>query len=106
VPIRFLPVLVADYVAAHFALYGLLTIVGLRLLGPRPIAAARVPVPRLALIGAALAATAYAVVGLGAIIDAWIASFVPGPRRVPIIIAILAGTLSYFLAGEWLTCAP
>ena len=34
VPTQFLPVLVADYVAAHFALYGLLTIGGLRLVEP------------------------------------------------------------------------
>jgi hypothetical protein len=103
VPTQFLPVLVADYAAAHFALYGLLTIGGLRLAGPRRDASTRAPVRRTALMGAALAAIAYAVVGLGAVIDAWIASFVPGPGRGLIILAILAGTLPYFLADEWLT---
>jgi hypothetical protein len=103
VPTQFLPVLVADYVAAHFALYGLLTIGGLRLVGMRQSAATRAPVRRAALIGAVLAAILYAVVGLGAIIDAWIASFVPVPGRVPVILAILAGALPYFLADEWLT---
>lgn len=103
VPTQFLPVLVADYVAAHFALYGLLTVGGLRLVGLRQSAATRAPVRRCALIGAALAAILYAVVGLGAVIDAWIASFVPVPGRVLIILAILAGTLPYFLADEWLT---
>jgi hypothetical protein len=103
VPTQFLPVLVADYVAAHFALYGLLTIGGLRLVGMRQSAATRAPVRRAALIGAVLAAILYAVVGLGAVIDAWIASFVPVPGRVPVILAILAGALPYFLADEWLT---
>jgi len=102
-PTKFLPVLVADYVAAHFALYGLLTIGGLRLLGPRRDDTIRTPVRRAALIGAALAAVLYAVVGLGAVIDAWIASFMPVPGRAPIILAILVGALPYFLADEWLT---
>lgn len=102
VPTHFLPVLVADYVAAHFALYGVLTIGGLRLVGPRRDAGARTPVRLAALIGAALATTLYAVADLG-IIDAWIASFVPVPGRAPIILAILAGALPYFLADEWLT---
>ncbi|HEY8566151.1 MAG TPA: alpha/beta fold hydrolase [Beijerinckiaceae bacterium] len=103
VPTKFLPVLVADYVAAHFALYGLLTIAGLRLVGLRRDAVARAPVRHAALIGAVVGAILYAVVGLGAVIDAWIASFVPVPARVPIILAILAGALPYFLADEWLT---
>lgn len=91
VPTHFLPVLVADYVAAHFAFYGLLTAGGLLLVRTRQSAGA--PVRGAALIGAALAAMLYAVVGLGAIIDAWIASFVTAPGRMPIILAMLAGAL-------------
>jgi len=102
-PTHFLPVLVADYVAAHFALYGLITIGGLRLVAPRRDAIVPAPVRRAALIGSALAAFLYAVVGLGAVIDAWIASFLPVPARAPIILAILVGALPYFLADEWLT---
>ena len=103
VPTRFLPVLVADYVAAHFACYGLLTALGLLLVRARQNPAAFALTRGAALIGAALAAILYAVVGLGAVIDAWIASFVPVPGRVPVILAILAGALPYFLADEWLT---
>jgi hypothetical protein len=104
VPTRFLPVLVADYVAAHFACYGLLTALGLLLVRARRNSAARpVRVRRAALIGAALATTLYALVGLGSIIDAWVASFVPAPGRMPILLAMLAGTLPFFLADEWLT---
>jgi hypothetical protein len=103
VPTRFLPVLVADYVAAHFALYGLLTAGGLLLVRSRPVGAALAPPRRAALVGAALAAILYAVVGLGSLIDAWVASFVPAPGRLPIVLAMLAGTLPYFLADEWLT---
>lgn len=56
-----------------------------------------------ALVGAALAAILYAVLGLGSLVDAWIASVVPTPGRVPINLGMLAGTLPYFLADEWLT---
>ena len=103
VPTRFLPVLVADYVAAHFALYGLLTALGLLSVRARPTASTSAPVRGAALIAAALAVILYAVAGLGSIIDAWIASFVPAPGRTPILLAMLAGTLPYFLADDWLT---
>jgi pimeloyl-ACP methyl ester carboxylesterase len=103
VPTQFLPVLVADYVAAHFALYGLLTAVGLLLVRARQNPAAFALTRGAALIGAALAAILYAVVVLGTLIDAWVASFVPAPGRMLILLAMLAGTLPYFLADEWLT---
>lgn len=103
VPTHVLPVLVADYVAAHLALYGLLTAGGLLLVRARPAGAAPAPLRRAALAGAVLAATLYAVLGLGGVVDAWVASLAPSPGRVPIILAMLAGTLPYFLADEWLT---
>ena len=103
VPTRFLPVLVADYVAAHFALYGLLTAMGLLLVGARRKPAPSSPARGAALTGAALLGTLYAVAGLGSVIDAWVASFVPAPGRAPILLAMGAGTLPFFLADEWLT---
>lgn len=103
VPVSFLPVLVADYLAAHFALYGLLTAAGLWLTrrggaGAGPAEASHV---RLAI--GALAVTLYSVLVLGLTLDRFVMSFVPVPERWPLVLAMLLGTLVYFTADEWLT---
>jgi hypothetical protein len=109
-PTHFLPVLVADYLAVHFAVYGLFTFLFLRFLRvgrARTNAPGSVPVPaktsRGALaVGAAVVAL-YAVAVLGGAMDRFVTSFVPGPNRLLLLAAMLAGTLPYFLADEWLT---
>jgi hypothetical protein len=117
VPTHFLPVLVGDYLAAHFATYGLLTclcLMGVRArarafsLGetPKPPSAppfglGREELPRVAL--GALLVTLYAVVGLAVAMDRYVTSFVPSLGRLPLIAATLVGTLPFFLADEWLT---
>ena len=105
-PTHFLPVLVGDYLAAHFALYGLIT--AACLLWTRRTGVAR-PAPTVA-TGALLAATAaviaYGFVALVWPINAFVTSFLPGPERALLILAMLAGTLLYFLADEWLTRGP
>ena len=100
VPTGFLPILLGDYLAAHFLVYGLLTIVGLRLYGAW-FARGGTSVARLALCAALLAVYAIAVFGWP--IDRYVASFMPIPTRLPFIAAILVGTLPYVLADEWLT---
>ena len=99
-PTHFLPLLLGDYLAAHFLVYGALTTVGLWL-ARRPAQAATVSIPRF-LLGVAAVAT-YSIVVFGLPIDRFVASFWPIPARVPLIAAMLAGTLPYFLADEWLT---
>jgi hypothetical protein len=102
VPTHFLPVLVGDYLAAHFATYGLITaacMVWLR--GPWPSGVAAGP-----FLVAAAAVIAYGFVGLVWPIDAFVTSFVPGQERAVLILAMLLGTLLYFLADEWLTRGP
>lgn len=102
-PTTFLPVLVADYLAAHFLLYGLITAVCLVLAhrrgwttpGPRPVPG------RLALAAAAL--VAYGFVAIVWPLDRYVTSFVPGADRAALIAIMLAGTLPYFLADEWAT---
>ena len=112
-PTHFLPVLVADYLAVHFAVYGLFTYLfflrGTRLVRgrgfvPTPVAAApRATSSRAALaLGAAVVAI-YAVAGFGGAMDRFVTSFVPGPNRLLLVAAMLVGTLPYFLADEWLT---
>ncbi|WP_375459339.1 alpha/beta hydrolase [uncultured Enterovirga sp.] len=103
VPTNVLPVLVGDYLAAHFALYGLLTascLLWVRRRGPSPV---RIAASRAALIAAASAAIAYGFVGLVWPIDTYVTSFVAGGLRSVLVVAMLAGTLSYVLADEWLT---
>ena len=110
-PTHFLPVLVADYLAAHFALYGALTALMLLWLRRSRSGAHAAPGPSPAmspgaLAVASLAAVLYGFVALFLPIDAFVTSFSPGPERLPLILALLAGTLCFFLATEWLTRGP
>ncbi len=104
-PTHFLPVLVGDYLAAHFALYGAITaacLVWLR----RGADGARAPAPvtsPAAFVVAAAAVVAFGFVALVWPIDQFVTSFVPGPGRVTLVLAMLAGTLLFFLSDEWLT---
>ncbi len=106
VPTHFLPVLVGDYLAVHFAVYGLLTALCLRW---RP---GHAPLPGNARISySALGVATIAVTGFGALglawpIDAYVTSFVAGPGRTPLVLAMLIGTLSFLLAAEWLVRGP
>ncbi len=104
VPTDFLPLLLGDYLVTHFALYGLLTWATL-LLVRRPAAdddlVPLVDHGRLAL--AALAVLLYAVLVVGLSIDRFVTVFLPIPERLPLVAAMLVGTLPYFLADEWLT---
>ena len=101
-PTHFLPVLVADYLAAHFALYGLLT--ALALASTR--GAARLAPPPRKVAAAAFAVAAYSFLALDLPINIYFTSFVPGPERAPIIAALAVGALFYFLSDEWLTRGP
>ena len=108
-PTHFLPVLVGDYLAAHFAMYGAITTVCLLARGGARTAGAARPAPdrHIAALGAAAAAViAFGFVGLVWPINSFFTSFVPGPQRVLLIVAMLAGTLAFFLSDEWLTRGP
>jgi hypothetical protein len=98
-PTSFLPLLLGDYLVVHFAVYGLLTAAGLWLAGGwRP---ASWSWRKLALAAALVAA--YGLLVLGVPVDRYLSSFLPTEQRVPLILAMLAGTLPYFAADEWLT---
>jgi dienelactone hydrolase len=100
-PGNFLPILLGDYLVLHFALYGLLTLAGLRGLGAGPAHLARGDAAWLGL--AILFASAYALLAVGAPVDRYVFNVRPEPVRLPLIAALCAGTLVYFLADEWLT---
>jgi dienelactone hydrolase len=106
-PTDFLPILLGDYLAVHFALYGALTFLGLWLsgkFGGRPAAASRSPWRGCVL--AALAVFAYYAVGLGLPIDAFVTSIAPSSLRWLLIPVMFGSVVAYFLADEWLTRGP
>jgi dienelactone hydrolase len=109
-PTDWLPVLVGDYLLMHFALYGLLSALGLWWLrrrddapppdAPRP----TVRWDRLAL--AALAVTAFAMIGLGGPIHLSVANFLPTADRAWLVPEMMLGTLLFFLVDEWISRGP
>ena len=98
-PTSFLPLLLGDYLVVHFAVYGILTGIGLWLVGQR--FGGAFSWPRLAVAAALVAA--YGILVLGLPVDRYLSAFLPTEVRVPLILAMLAGTLPYFAADEWLT---
>lgn len=97
IPTRFLPVLVADYLALHFLLYGALTLGGLGATG-----ALKVSRPTRLLMLAAGAATVLSILVIAVPIDRYVASFLPGPDRLSLIGILALGTLSYTCGDAWL----
>lgn len=102
-PTEFLPVLVGDYLACHFALYGILTAAclwwadkGLPTRGDLSAAAGKLALATLILLAL------YAIIVVWPI-HAEFTNFIPTAARAPLILAMAAGTLLYFLADEWLT---
>jgi dienelactone hydrolase len=106
VPTGFLPVLVADYLALHFGVYGALTaLLLLRAARIDGVASPRGGGMRRAGVGALAVALVlfYGLAVIGHAIDTWLTAFLVTPVRVPLFLAILPGTLLYFLADEWFT---
>jgi dienelactone hydrolase len=99
-PTDFLPILLGDYLVVHFAVYGLLTLLMGSLLrhSNRP-----APARWLQLCAASLAVATYNIAVIGYPIDHYITSFIPTWNRLPLVGAMLVGTLPYFIADEWAT---
>ena len=94
VEVTVLPVLVADYLALHLALYGILQLAILWWLGLRP-AGLRVL--------AVLALLAWGLGVFGFALDRYGANFWPTPERMAIIVALALGALPFMLADATLT---
>ena len=102
-PTEFLPILLGDYLALHFLLYGALTTAALLVLRRTPAAAHVREVSWQAIALSATAVAAYNIVAFGWPIDNYLFSFLPIPPRIPLMAAIACGTIPYFVADEWLT---
>ena len=98
-PTDFLPILLGDYLALHFLLYGVLTLTLLLYLRGIPRASASWK----AIAVAAAAIAGYDIMAFGLPLDAYVFSFFPIPARMPLMAAIACGTLPFFAADEWLT---
>jgi hypothetical protein len=95
---RFLPVLVADYLALHFALYGAVVLVGAWRLGGW---APRWPALRDLAVALVVAGFGIGVVGLA--LDRYVASFWPHAGRALVIGAIALGAVPFMIADAVLT---
>ena len=102
-PTHFLPVLVGDYLAAHFAMYGALTAACLLWMCRSGGFGMPATISPAAFVAAAAAIVGFGFVALVWPIDRFVTSFVPGPGRIVLVLAMLAGTLVFFLSDEWLT---
>ena len=99
-PTDFLPILLGDYLAVHFVVYGLLSAGGLWLTRHHaPDAATHWRKPLAPAFGVAI----YYILGLGAPIDAFVTSFMPSGVRWFLIAPMFVGTALHFLCDEWLT---
>lgn len=87
----FLPVLVADYLAVHLFVFGLLSLGLLAWSGVR--------LGRVAW-WAALVLAAYGILVFGGALDRYVASFMPNTARLPIVAAIAVGTVPYMVADS------
>jgi dienelactone hydrolase len=99
-PTHFLPVLVADYLAVHFFVYGALVFCWI-LWQRRSVKPGSTSKRAFAL--AVAAAVAYGFIALVWPLDSFVTSFLPTGQRPVLIAILLIGTLSFFLADEWLT---
>ena len=89
--VHFLPVLVADYLAVHFALFGLMALAIVAAFGGFRRGGIAIPV---ALFGIILFGTA---------LDRYVASFVPVAGRIPVVLAMAVGAVPFMLADAILT---
>jgi len=101
-PGELLPILLGDYLMLHFGVYGLLTAALLWWReGP-----GLTPIRGGAFVSATLLAAAFGLLAVGIPVDRYLFNLMPVAERWPVILALTAGTLPWFLADEALTRSP
>jgi dienelactone hydrolase len=103
-PSDWLSIVLGDYLALHFALYGALTFGAQRLAGSRWPAPA--PGRRLAFAAAVVAAITWAALAVGVPIDRWVFNLQPAADRALPIAVLCVAALVWCLADEWLARDP
>jgi dienelactone hydrolase len=109
-PTDYLPVLLGDYLALHFAVYGLLTALALAAVRrsgrvmPAAAVEGRLLVPGLVL--ATLAACLYSTLAFALPLDRYVTAYLPDSARLWVLAAVLPGTWAWFAADGWLTHGP
>ncbi|MBP5858920.1 alpha/beta fold hydrolase [Marivibrio halodurans] len=103
-PTDFMTLRLGDYLALHFLVYGLFIAGALywlrrRRAEPRPVR----PIPSLQLLAVALAVLLYLFLAVVLPVDRLVTNLLPGEARVPLILALVTGTLVHGAADEWLT---
>ena len=98
-PTDTLPILLGDYLMLHFGLYGLLTALGMWWYGGPALARMR----RGSMLVATLLATAFGLLAVGVPVDRYLFNLTPVPVRWPVILALAACTLPWFIVDEALT---
>jgi hypothetical protein len=101
-PSDFLPILLGDYLMLHFGIYGLITAALLWWREGPGLAPMRLG----ALIAATVLVAAFGLLALGFPVDRYVLNLLPVAERWPVILALTAGTLPWFLADEALTRSP
>jgi dienelactone hydrolase len=97
-PTDFLPLLLGDYLALHFVLYGVLTLAGLAWSG------LRLPRANAVVLAAAIVlASTWTLLSIGVPVDRYVFNVSPETVRQPLIAVMFASALPYFLADEWFT---
>jgi hypothetical protein len=92
-PTRFLPVLVADYLALHFALYGAIWLAGLWWLGA---------LGRVTGLWVALAVAVFGIGVFGMALNEYVANFTPHAGRLWVIAAMALGAVPYMMGDALL----
>jgi pimeloyl-ACP methyl ester carboxylesterase len=105
-PSDFLPILLGDYLALHFAVYGLLMALAVWLIRRRTRSRGGCALDRRAALVAIPAVALYAVLAFAVPTDRYVTSLLPDLARLPLVLAVLVGTLIFFLADEWATRGP
>jgi pimeloyl-ACP methyl ester carboxylesterase len=109
---RLLPILIGGSLASHFAIYGLLTAIGMALT-PQPgtpheqtsLLRALAQQPRSTLLPALLM-VGYAALMFGMPTDRFVLNMFPPRQRYGVVASVFAAMLPYFLADELLTRSP
>ncbi len=102
-PIAFLPILLGDYLAAHFGTYGLLTFAAHRFFARERSSGSTAAVDYGKFTVAALASATYCLAAIAVPTDWFVTSYWPTPARLPLVFGMLCGALPYFASDEYVT---